>query len=140
MALLSSDNVRCVTVANMVTKSEDSVNEERDLQPVLIKVLQIAASATKCACTVVDTHKSSNQFIAPVARPDGALIASGDIALWTQVVILFEFKVKAGKTDLETMFGQQIKRCRFVLENNTARQMVVAVNVTMTTLEVMTVE
>lgn len=82
-----------------MNKSEDSVNEERDLQPVLIKVLQIAASATKCACTVVDTHKSSNQFIAPVARPDGALIASGDIALWTQVVILFEFKVKAGKTE-----------------------------------------
>lgn len=38
------------------------------------------------------------------------------------------------------MFGQQIERCRHVLHNNKDRNMVLAINVTMNTLEVMTVE
>lgn len=38
------------------------------------------------------------------------------------------------------MYGQQVERCRAVLDSYSGRQLVVAVNVTMNTLEVMTAE
>ena len=38
------------------------------------------------------------------------------------------------------MYGQQVERCRAVLDSYNERQLVVAINVTMNTLEVMTAE
>ena len=51
-----------------------------------------------------------------------------------------EFKTNTGKPDIETMFGQQVERCRAVLDSYDERQLVVAVNITMNTLEIMAAE
>ena len=62
------------------------------------------------------------------------------MALWRQVVSVWEFKISSSKTETETMFGQQVERCRYVLDAYDQRQFAVAVNFTMNSLEVMTVE
>lgn len=54
--------------------------------------------------------------------------------------LCLEFKIGSSKTETETMFGQQIERCRYVLDPGDGRQFAVAVNLTMNSLEVMTVE
>lgn len=88
----------------------------------------------------MDTHKSSNQLHGPIARPDCILAASGPKPLWTQVVSLLEFKIGDSIREIETAFGQQIERSRHVLSNNQDRNMVLAINITMNSLEAMTVE
>jgi len=141
MTLLSPGQLTDVTLANMIPQSfQESFKEEEHLQPVLIELLQTALSATGGDCILMDSHKSSNQLHGPIARPDCILAASGPKPLWTQVVSLFDFKIGDSKTDIETMFGQQIERCRHVLHNNKDRNMVLAINITMKTLEVVTVE
>ena len=62
------------------------------------------------------------------------------MAMWTQVVSVWEFKIGSSKTETETMFGRQVERCRYVLDACDGRQFAVAVNLTMNSLEVMTVE
>lgn len=119
---------------------QDSFKEEEHLQPVLIELLQTALLAARGDYVLLDTHKSSNQLYGPTARPDCIFVASGPRPLWTQVVALLEFRIGDSKTDIETMFGQQIERCRHVLQNNKDRNMVVAINITMNTIEVMAVE
>lgn len=130
-----------MTLANMIPQSfQESFKEEEHLQPVLIELLQTALLAARGDCVLLDMHKSSNQLHGPIARPDCIFVASGTKPLWTQVVAVVEFKIGDSKTDIETMFGQQIERCRHVLHNNKDRNMVVAINITMNTLEVMAVE
>ncbi len=95
LTLLSPSQLTGVTLANMIPQSfEESFKEEEHLQPVLIELLQTALSATGGDCILMDTHKSSNQLHGPIARPDCIFAASGPTPLWTQVVSLFEFKLK----------------------------------------------
>ena len=56
------------------------------------------------------------------------------------LVSLWEFKTGTGKSEIETLCGQQVERCRAVLDSCDDRQFVVAVNVTMNTLEIITAE
>ena len=60
--------------------------------------------------------------------------------MWSQVVSVWEFNIGSSKTVTETIFGQQVERCRYVLDSCDQRQLVVAVSFTMNSLEVMTVE
>jgi len=130
-----------VTLADVIPQcKEDSFKEEVHLQPVLIDLLQTALTAAGCDCILLDTYNSSNQLNGPIARPDCTFVAAGSKATWTQVVCLYEFKIDDSKTDIETMFGQQIERCRYVLDAYSRRNLVVAVNITMNNLEVITVE
>ena len=110
------------------------------MQPVVIDLIQAVMHAVRCDCRLIDTHSSSNQLENPVSRPDCILVSSGDRAQWTQVVSVWEFKIGTGKVETETMYGQQVERCRAVLDSYSERTAVVAVNVTMNTLEVITVE
>lgn len=114
--------------------------EEDHLQPVLIELLQTALRAARGNCIVMDVHKSSNQLHGPIAQPDCILAASGPKPLWTQVVSLLEFKIGDSTREIETAFGQQIERSRHVLSNNQDRNLVLAINITMNSLEAMTVE
>jgi len=141
LTLLDPSQATRVTLANMIPQSfQESFKEEEHMQPVLIGLLRTALLAAGGDCILLDTHKSSNQLHGPIARPDGIFAASGPKPLWTQVVSLLEFKISDSKTDIETMFGQQIERCRHVFHNNKDRNMVSAINITMNTLEVVTVE
>jgi len=97
-------------------------------------------AAAQCDCLMKDTHLSSNQLDEPASRPDCTLLAASSKALWMQVVSVWEFKIGTSKTETETMFGQQMERCRFVPDSYDERQLVVAVNVTMNSLEIMTRE
>jgi len=129
-----------VTLADLIPKSmEVGCREEDHMQPVLIDLIQAAMDAVQCDCYLIDTH-SSNQLDDPISRPDCTLIAAGHMAMWTQVVSAWEFKIGSSKTEIETMYGQQVERCRYVLDACDQRQFAVAVNFTMNSLEVMTVE
>lgn len=52
----------------------------------------------------------------------------------------FDFSNRDSKTDLETIFGQQVERCCHVLDAYSERELVVAVNITRNSLEVVSVE
>ena len=54
------------------------------------------------------------------------------------VVSVWEFTIGKSKPETETLYGQQVERCRAVLDSYNKRQLVVAVNFTLKTLEVMT--
>ena len=110
------------------------------MQPVVIDLIQAVMHAVRCDCRLIDTHSSSNQLENPVSRPDCILVSSGDRAEWTQIVSVWELKIGTGKVETETMYGQQVERCRAVLDSYSERTAVVAVNVTMNTLEVITAE
>ncbi|DBA83924.1 TPA: hypothetical protein ACH3X1_006424 [Trebouxia sp. C0004] len=111
------------------------------MQPVLIDLIKAAMGAVQCDCDLQDTHSASNQLDDPIGRPDCTLIAVGNMAMWTQVVVsVWEFKIGSSNTETETMFGQQVERCRYVLDAYDQHQFAVAVNFTMNSLEVMTVE
>ncbi|DBA90198.1 TPA: hypothetical protein ACH3X1_003501 [Trebouxia sp. C0004] len=129
-----------LTLADLIPMSmEVGFKEQEHMQPVLISLIQAAMDAVQCDCYLIDTH-SSNQLDDPISRPDCTLIAAGQMAMWTQVVSVWEFKLGNSKTETETMFGQQVERCRYVLDAYDRRQFAVAVNFTMNSLEVMTVE
>lgn len=130
-----------VTLADLIPESmEVGFKEEDHMQPVLIDLIKAAMGAVQCDCYLQDTHSASNQLDDPISRPDCTLIAAGNMAMWTQVVSVWEFKIGSSKTETETMFGQQVERCRYVLDAYDQRQFAVAVNFTMNSLEVMTVE
>jgi len=130
-----------VTVADLIPRSmETGFKEEDHLQPVLVDLIQAAMHTAECDCFLHNTHLSSNQLDEPASRPDCTLVAAGNKAMWTQVVSLWEFEIGSSKTETETMFGQQIERCRYALDSYDQRQMVVAVNITMNSLDVMSVE
>ena len=129
-----------VTLADLIPMSmEVGLKEEEHMQPVLISLIQAAMDAVQCDCYLIDIH-SSNQLDDPISRPDCTLIAAGHMAMWTQVVSVWEFKLGNSKTETEAMFGQQVERCRYLLDAYDQRQLAVAVNFTMNSLEVMTVE
>lgn len=96
--------------------------------------------AVKCDCLLKHTHLSSNQLENPVNQPHCTLAAEGVRADCTQVVSVWEFKTGTGNPEIETTYGQQVERCRAVLDAYNERQLVVAVNITMNTLEFMTAE
>ena len=130
-----------VTLADLIPESmEVGFKEESHMQPVLIDLIKAAMGAVECDCYLQDTHSASNQLEDPISWPDCTVIAAGDNAMWTQVVSVWEFNMGSGKTETETMFGQQVERCRYVLDASDERQFAVAVNFTMHSLEVMTVE
>ena len=130
-----------VTLADLIPKSmEVRFKEEDDMQPIITDLIQAVMCAVKCDCALKDTHLSSNQLENPVSRPDCTLVATGLKAEWTQIVSVWEFKIGTGKLETETMYGQQVERWRAVLDSYSERQLVVAVNVTMNTLEIMTAE
>ena len=129
-----------VTLADLIPKSLEVGFKEADMQPVVIDLIQEVMQAVACDCHLLDTHLSSNQLEEPTNRPGCALVAAGDRAAWTQVVSIWDFKTGTGKQEMETMYGQQVKRCRAVLNSYKQRQLVVAVSVTMNTLEIMTAE
>ena len=134
-----------VTLADLISKCmEFGFKEENDMQPVVTDLIQAVMHAVmhavKCDCILKDTHLSSKQLENPVSRPDCTLVAEGVRAEWTQVVSIWEFKTSTGKPEIETMCGQQVERCRAVLDSYDERQLVVAVNITMNTLEIMTAE
>ena len=130
-----------MTLADLIPEStEVGFKEEEHMQPVLIDLIQAAMDAVQCDCCLFDTHSASNQLEDPISRPDCTLVAAGDVAMWTQVVSVWEFKIGSGMPERETMFGQQAERCRYVLDAYDQRQYAVAVSFTMNSLEVMTVE
>ena len=129
-----------MTLADLILKSQKAGFKEEDMQPVVIDLILAVMQAVACDCRLFDTHLSSNQLENPTSRPDCTLVAAGDRAVWTQVVSVWEFKTDIGKPKMETMYGQQVERCRAALDSYQQRQLVVAVGVTMNTLEVMTVE
>ena len=130
-----------VTLADLIPNSMGLVfKEEDDMQPVVTDLIQAVMHAVKCDCMLKDTHLASNQLENPVSRPGCTLVATGLKAEWTQIVSVWEFRMGTGETETETMYCQQVERCRAVLESYSERQLVVAVNVTMHTLEVMTAE
>ena len=138
--MFAPNDLSGVTLADLIPMSmEVGFQEEEHMQPVLISLIQAAMDAVACDCYLKDTH-SSNQLEDPISRPDCTLIAAGHTAMWTQVVSVWEFKLGNSKTETETMFGQQIERCRYVLDAHDQRQFAVAVNFTMNSLEVMAVE
>ena len=114
--------------------------KEEHLQPVLTDRLQTALSAAQSDCILLDTHKPSSQLSSPIAQPCCTLVAAGEKAAWTQVVCLFDFSNRDSKTDLETSFGQQVERCCHVLDAYSESELVVAVNITRNSLEVVSVE
>lgn len=129
-----------MTLADLIPSVKVGIKEEDDMQPVVTELVQAVMHAVNCDCLLKDTHTSSEQLENPASRPDCTLVAKGLRAEWTQVVSLWEFKFGTGKPETETMYGQQVERCRAVLDSYHERQLVVAVNVTMNTLEVMTAE
>lgn len=130
-----------VTLADLIPESaHDSFKEQDHMQPALIKLVEAAMGAVQCDCILKDTRSAANQLQDPISRPDCTLIAAGDMAVWTQVVSLWAFKSGSSETERETMFGQQVERCRHVLDSCDQRHLVVAVLFTMTSLEVMTAE
>ena len=130
-----------VTLADLIPESKEAgFKEEVHMQPVLIDLVKAAMGAVQCDCLLQDTHSPSSQLEEPTSRPDCTLLAAGNIAVWTQVISLWEFNIGDSKPETETMFGQQVERCRYVLDSCDQRHLVVAVNVTMNSLEVMTVE
>ena len=130
-----------VTLADLIPKStEEGCKEEQDMQPVVTDLIQAVMRAVNCGCLLMDTHDASNQLENPVSKPDCTLVATGLKAEWTQLVSLWEFNIGTGQADIETMYGQQVERCRHVLDSYDERQLVVAVNITMNTLEVLTAE
>ena len=129
-----------VTLADLIPMSmEVGFKEEDHMQPILVRVIQAAMAAVQCDCHLIDTH-SRDQLDDPISRPDCTLIAAGHMAIWTQVVSVWEFKIGSSKTEREIIFGQQVERCRHVLNACDERRFAVAVNVTMNSFEVMTVE
>lgn len=119
---------------------EAGFKEEDHMQPVLIDLIKAAMGAVQCDCYLQETHSARNQLEDPISRPVCTLVAAGSMAMWTQVVSVWDFKIGSSKTETEIMYGQQIERCRYVLDSYDQRQLAVAVNVTMNGLEVMTVE
>ena len=134
-------HVSGVTLADLIPESmEVGFTEEDHMQPVLIDLIKAAMGAVPCDCYLQDTHSVSNQLEDPISRPDCTLIAAGDMAMWTQVVSVWECKISSSKTETETMFGQKVNCCWYVLDASDQRQFAMAVNVSMNSLEVITVE
>ena len=133
-------NLTGVTLADLLPQSADVAFKEEDMQPVVTDLIQAVMTAVKCDSVLHDTHLSSNQLENPVSPPDCVLVAEGDRAEWTQLVSVWEVKTGTGKPEIETMYGQQVERCWAVLDSYDQRQFVVAVNVTMNTIEVMTAQ
>ena len=107
-----------VTLADLIPKSKESGFKEEDhMQPVVTDLIQAVRRAVKCDCILQDIHSSSKQLENPVSRPDCTLVAEGVRAEWTQVVSVWEFKIGTGKPEIETMRGQQVERCRAVLDS-----------------------
>lgn len=129
-----------VTLADLIPKSMEVGFKEEHMQPVVTDLIQAVMHAVKCDCVLQDAHLSSKQLENPVSRPDCTLVAEGLRAEWTQIVSVWQFKTGTSKPEIETMYGQQVERCRAVLDAFNERQLVVAVNITMNTLEVMTAE
>lgn len=114
--------------------------KEDDMQPVVTDLIQAVMHAVNCDCILIDTHLASKQLDNSVSRPDCTLVAAGPPAKWMQIVSVWELEIGTGKSETETMYGQQVERCRAVLNSYSERQLVVAANVTMNTLEIMTAE
>lgn len=129
-----------MSLADLIPSVKVGIKEEDDMQPVVTELVQAVMHAVNCDCLLKDTHTSSEQLENPASRPDCTLVAKGLRAEWTQVVSLWESKLGTGKPETETTYGQKVERCRAVLDSYHERQLVVAVNVTTNTLEVMTAE
>ena len=110
------------------------VKEELHMKPTEMKVLQAARRAVDKGPFIVDTHSKATGLEQPDAQPDACNLHS-PLTAWPQVVVLWEFKVNDGTHDLNTMLGQQITRSRHVLDLQPERKFVVAVSLTMETLE-----
>ena len=104
------------------------------MQPTEMKVLHAARRAVDKGPFIVDTHSKATGLKQPDAQPDACSLHS-PLTAWPQVVVLWEFKVSSGTQDLNTMLGQQITRSRHVLDLQPKRKLVVAVSLTMETLE-----
>ncbi|DBA92323.1 TPA: hypothetical protein ACH3X2_003744 [Trebouxia sp. C0005] len=100
-----------MSLADLIPSMKVGIKEEDDMQPVVTELIQAVMHAVNCDCLLKDTHTSSEQFENPASKPE-----------------------------TEMMYGQQVERCRAVLDSFHERQLVVAVNVTMNTFEVMTAE
>ena len=129
-----------MTLADLIPKSVEVGFQGADMQPVVMDLIQEVMQSVACDCSLFDTHLSSNQLEEPTSRPGCTLVAAGDRAEWTQVVSVWDFRTGTSTAEMETTYGQQVERCRAVLDSYEQRQLVVAVSVTMNTLEVMTAE
>ena len=121
------------------TDAKGDVKEELHMQPTVMEVLRAVRRAVDRGPFIEDTHSRATGLKQPDARPDACSLHSPLIA-WPQVVVLWEFKVSNGTLDLNTMLGQQITRSRHVLDLQPERKLVVAVSLTMETLEIVWVE
>ncbi|DBA94238.1 TPA: hypothetical protein ACH3X1_001860 [Trebouxia sp. C0004] len=134
-----------VTLADLIPEyMEVGFKEEDQMQPGLINLIKAAMGAVQCDCHRQDTNSASNQLDDPVSRPDCTLIAAGHMAMWTDPSCYCRFCTPRQKPlvsqETETMFGQQVERCRYVLHAYDQRQFAVAVSFTMNSLEVMVLE
>lgn len=111
------------------------VKEEPHMQPTVMKVLQAARRAVDRGPFIKDTYSRATGLKQPDAQPDACSLHS-PLTAWPQVVVLWEFNVSNGTHERNTMLGQQITRSRRVLDLQPKRKLVVAVSLTMETLEV----
>ena len=119
--------------------SGDDVKEEPHMQPTVMKVLQAARQAVGKGPILKDTHSRTAGLKQPDAQP-GACSLHSPLTAWAQVVVLWEFKVSSKLHDANTMLGQQITRSRHVLDSQPKRKFVVAVSLTMESVELLLVE
>ena len=113
------------------------MREDTHMQPAVMKVLEAVRSSVQSSMILADTH-STSPLLFPLAKPDALALASA-LTAWTQVAVLFEFKLTESATQLATMMGQHISRARAVLDQQPRRPRVVCVGLTMNSLEVVVV-
>ena len=108
------------------------------MQPAVMTVLQAAKAAVgPGGPVIVDTH--SEGLRGAPAKPDACSLHT-DLRVWSQVVVLWEFKLSNATKSYDRMVGQQITRVRHVMDQQPLRTLVVAVCLTMETFELLWVE
>ena len=109
------------------------------MQPTVMKVLQAAKQAVGKGPILKDTRSRTAGLKQPDAQPDACSLYS-PLTAWPQVVVLWEFKVSSQLHDANTILGQQITRSRHVLDSQPERKFVVAVSLTMESVELVRVD
>lgn len=117
-------------------KMPEKLNEEKGMQPIVMKLLKVVAEAVGCDGYLLDTHRKPHLHH-PTAKPDCTLLAHETaVPAWPQVVSTFEFKLGTLLTEQYEATGQLVQRSAAALEAQPTRPHILGVSISMNTIEV----
>ena len=108
-------------------------NTEEQLQTVLVPALKTVGAAVGSDTVLVDT--SSRGFQQPIAKPGATSFAVAGPLTYATVVVFWEFTLTDRSSARWEALGQHVGRARSCLDYQPSRQFMVAVTVTMNSIE-----